>query len=153
MRSDIIDVYIVRRGPGGVEFLQLLRASDPLKNTWHPIMGHVEAGETAIQTAIRELGEEVGLAPRDPSLLGLWALEQVYPYYVAEIDCIVLSPRFAAEVVPAWEPRLNSEHSAARWVDDASAFMWPGQKRCVSEILAEIVPQHSLSRQSLRIRH
>lgn len=152
VRSDIVDVYIFRRALPGAEFLQLLRASEPLHGTWHPIMGHVEAGESAVQTALRELDEEVGLSPRDPDLLGLWALEQVHPYFVAAIDCIVLSPRLVAEVAPDWEPRLNTEHSAARWVSDASSFMWPGQRKAVEEVRTEIVDEGSPSGAAVRIR-
>lgn len=137
LRADIVDVYIFRRKRGALEFLQLLRASEPLIHTWHPVMGHVEKGETAVACAIRELGEEVGLHTDRTELLGLWALEQVHPYYVAEIDQIVLSPRFAAEVKPRWEPRLNDEHAKARWVkrsEVAKKFMWPGQVAACREI-------------------
>lgn len=135
IRSDIVDVYVFRRGLEGVEFLQLLRASEPLKGTWHPIMGHMEAEESAARTAVRETREEVGL---DVVATGMWALEQVHPYYVAAIDCIVLSPRFAVEAPAGWQPRLNGEHSAARWVRGTEEFMWPGQRAAVNEILAEI---------------
>lgn len=152
LRSDIVDVYIFRCAASKIDFLQLLRAGEPLKDTWHPIMGHVETGETAVQTAIRELQEEVGLTPQDPALRGCWSLEQVHPYYVAAIDCIVLSPRFAVEVAADWSPRLNREHSAARWVSDNSAFTWPGQKAAVDEIRTEIAPPDSAARQALRLR-
>lgn len=152
-----------------VEFLQLLRRGPPLDGTWHPIMGHAEPGETAVQAALRELHEEVGLqaipratpgfdapgtgrrAAPDAALLGVWALEQVFPYYVAAIDCIVLSPRFAAEVRPGWTPRLNTEHAAFRWTRDPADFMWPSQKRAIDQILAEIVADGSPARSALRV--
>ncbi len=172
VRTDIIDVYIFRRArrrpdpldpvqapppfdAPGIEFLQLLRAGAPLANTWHPIMGHIEPGETAAACALRELSEEVGLADDSPDLLGLWALEQIHPFFVAAIDAIVLSPRFAAEVPPTWEPTLNPEHTAARWVhqqDITTSFMWPGQWAACREILEHIVPKGSLSREALRLR-
>jgi len=162
MRADIVDVYVFRvpqNSAGAVEFLLLERAAEPLAGTWHPLMGHVESGETAPRTAIRELREEVGLGAGDGALLGLWALEQVHPYYVPELDCIVLSPRFAARVTPFWEPTLNHEHSDYRWVTalntdpDAALrqFLWPGQKNAVREILAEIVPADGAARERLAI--
>lgn len=141
----------IGRGSGGVQFLQLLRASDPLGQTWQPIMGHVESGETAVATAVRELREEVGLDVASPECVGLWALEQVHPFYIAAIDSIVMSPRFACEVPEGWTPRLNAEHTAWRWVGEARAFMWPGQKRCVEEILGEIVRGDSVARERLRV--
>ena len=165
VRADVVDVYVFRRTPGaGIEFLQLLRAKDPLGRTWQPIMGHVEPGETAVATALRELREEVGLEPTASVVGGFWALEQVWPFFIAAIDCVVLSPRFAAEVTAGWEPTLNTEHAAHRWVavsadpdhpDDRAAlerhFMWSGQRQAILEILREIVRPDSQSRERLRI--
>lgn len=149
LRSDIVDVYVFRQrsgsgtgaggGAGDVEFLQLLRSGPPLDRTWHPIMGHIEPGESAVRTALRELHEEVGLAAHAPVWRGMWALEQVHPYYIAAIDCIVMSPRFAVEVMVEWTPRLNGEHSSHRWTSADADFMWPGQKRAVEEIRREII--------------
>jgi dATP pyrophosphohydrolase len=144
LRTDIVDVYIFRRVSGGgdgnpaaVEFLQLLRSGDPMRGTWQPVMGHVERGETAVVCAIRELEEEVQLRGGDEHFIGLWALEQVHPYYIAAIDTIVHSPRFAAEVARGWQPTLNHEHEAHRWVPAWRAawmFMWPGQAAACKEI-------------------
>lgn len=150
VRTDIVDVYIFRRrGDGMVEFLLLERASEPLKGTWQPVMGHIERGERAVEAALRELREEVGLSRDDAAALGVWALEQTYPYFVPEIDCIVLSPRFAVEVSAEWRPRINAEHGGTKWVAVAaeataesaelSVFCWPGQKAAVGEILREVV--------------
>lgn len=150
VRTDIVDVFVFRRSAGGfVEFLLLERAGEPMKGTWQPVMGHVECGERAEETAKREMREEVGLARGDAPVMGFWALEQTYPYFVPQIDCIVLSPRFAVEVSPGWEPTLNSEHSGAKWARvsagatlesaEMGQFHWPGQKAAVGEILREIV--------------
>ncbi len=151
VRSDIVDVYVFRRIGETIEFLQLLRAGPPMDATWQPIMGHIEPGESAVRAAARELYEEVGLGAGDAALLGCWALEQVHPYFIAEIDCIVLSPRFAAEVRPDWTPRLNDEHSAYRWTARDEDYMWPGQKRALEEVRHEIVSPSSLARDRLRV--
>jgi dihydroneopterin triphosphate diphosphatase len=151
VRSDIVDVYVFRRIGETIEFLQLLRAGPPMDATWQPIMGHIEPGESAVRAAARELREEVGLGTPSDAPMGLWALEQVHPYFIAEIDCIVLSPRFAAEVRADWAPRLNDEHSAFRWTARDDDFMWPGQKRALEEIRREIVSPNSLARDRLRV--
>lgn len=166
IRTDVIDVYVFRRlapSPGEhheIELLQLLRAGAPMDRTWQPVMGHVEPGERAWEAALRELEEEVGLARADPALVGMWALEQVWPYYLADLDCIVVSPRFALEVAREWEPRINPEHSDARWIGAphhggqpaGEFFMWPGQKHAIRELLEEIVRTSATAHEHLRIR-
>ena len=154
IRSDIVDVYVFRRCEAGIEFLQLRRARPPMAGDWHPIMGHIEAGETAAACARRELAEEVGLTVGDPALAGFWQLEQVHPYFLAEIDAIVLSARFAAEVRRGWTPRLNDENEGERWVGEGAArdmFVWPGQKAAAAEIVAEIARPGSLAGARLRL--
>lgn len=136
-----------------VYFLQVLRSGPPLEKTWHPVMGHVEAGETSVQCAVREMREELGLEVHQA--IGIYALEQVHPFYIAHIDTIVMSPRFCVEVPPTWSPALNDEHAAFRWVRESdidALFMWPGQKSVCREILREIVRDESLSRAWLRVR-
>jgi 8-oxo-dGTP pyrophosphatase MutT (NUDIX family) len=161
IRADIIDVYVFRRWPtesaGRIEpyaeFLQIYRADGSVANTWQPVMGHIEKNETALAAAIRELSQEVGLS-KGPGLLGMWALEQVHPFFIAAEDAIVLSPRFAAEVAPAWEPRLNGEHSAHRWIAGHQAaryFMWPGQIGAIKEVLELVAKPGSVLDGVLRI--
>lgn len=142
LRTDLIDVYIFRRAPG-IEFLQLRRAQPPLEGSWQPVMGHANEGETATACAKREIHEETGLSAACPALLGLWPLQEVHPYFIASLDAVMLSPRFAVEVTPTWQPMLNEEHTAHRWIaadEVATAFMWPGQRKACAEILQTIMP-------------
>ena len=154
VRSDIVDVYLFREGGRGIEFLQLLRSREPMLGTWHPIMGHIEAGETASQTAKREMFEEVGLGFEEAALVEFFALEQVHPFYIARTDTIVMSPRFAGRVEGAWTPRLNHEHSAYRWVsieETAGTFVWPGQHAAIAEIRGHLLTA-SPAREMLRLK-
>jgi len=146
IRTDVVDVYVFRENESasavGVEFLQLLRNRSPLAATWQPLMGHIEAGETTLQCAQRELAEEIGLRAGDSDWKGLWALEQVHPYYLPTIDAVVMSPRFAARVAPDFSPTLNDEHSDFRWISADlvdECFFWPGQKKACREVIEEIV--------------
>ena len=78
-----------------------------------------------------------------------WALEGVHPYFLASLDAIVLSPRFAVEVSEGWSPRLNGEHDGFRWVNARRAerhFMWPGQIAAVRELVGSLVePAHVIA--------
>lgn len=158
IRADVVDVYIAREASaGGFEFLQALRAREPLRDTWHPVMGHCEAGESAVRCAIREMREEVGLgATAAPGAApSLWALEQVHPFFIATLDAVVLSPRFVALAPPGWEPALNAEHTDCRWVaerDTDRLFMWPGQRAACREALEILRDPCGATAQALRVR-
>lgn len=141
IKSDVVDVYVFRRVASGLEFLQCLRAAGEhggrLAETWQPLMGHVDGKETSVQTAERELREEVGLTRESKAYLGLWALNGVRPYYMHAREIMMLSACFAAEVAADWEPTLNEEHTAWRWIPLSEAgqkFMWPGQASAAREI-------------------
>jgi len=144
VRADIIDAYLFRRVARRIEVLQLRRATEPLKKTWQPVMGHVRTSETAVACLWRELREETGLTRRSDGFIGAWAMEHVYPYFMTELNAIVLSPRFAVEVSHGWIPRLNHEHDASRWVDARRpelTFMWPGQVHTVADIPRLLKPR------------
>lgn len=149
LRADVVDVYIVRGhrpaspAADSPQLLLLKRDKPPLLHTWHPVMGHIEPGERAWQAAAREALEETALDVWKPPCAGFFALEQVHPFYIASLDCLVLSPRFLALVDHPWEPTLNHEHSAARWVplDRAHQHLtWPGQRATLAEILHALTP-------------
>lgn len=158
--SSIIDIYLYRAReastlePHGVEFLQLLRARAPMSGSWHPIMGHIEKGETAVDAARRELLEEVGLAFDRPELLEFFALQEVHPFFIAGLDTIMLSPRFAGRVTRDWQPVLNDEHTALRWVPLNTAFdhfLWRGQLASIREIESTIL-NPSPARELIRLK-
>ncbi|MEM0982334.1 MAG: NUDIX domain-containing protein [Planctomycetota bacterium] len=145
-----MDGYVLRGG-ATPELLQMRRTGVVLNQTWQPVMGHVEDGESSIDCLWRELSEECSLDRK--VVVGAWALEQVHPYYLAVRDEIVMSPRFLVEVESGWEPVLNHEHDAHRWVplaDAEASFMWPGQHGVIAEIRGLRSPG-SLSEQALRI--
>lgn len=155
IRSDLVEGFVFRRVlPAGIELLQLRRsrAASISPQTWQPVFGHIEPGETAWEAIARELHEETGLTP--DARLGLWQLEQVYPFFVARLNTIYLAPRFAIEVASDWTPALNAEHDASRWVSAAEsirAFSWPGQRLAIGELLGELSDRARAANSPLRL--
>lgn len=138
VRADHVDVYVFRRRDSAVEFLILKRRpSSRLGGLWQAVTGRIEAGETAAQAALRELREETGLRP-----LALWQLEFVNTFFLARIDRVSMCPGFAAEVPSDADVTLCAEHTEFRWVryDEAvRAFVWPGPRRALREIVDGIL--------------
>lgn len=134
----MICVYVFRHREHGSEFLLLLRSPERyMGGTWQPVTGGVEAGETAWQAALREMGEETGLTP-----LRFYQADGVETFYVARTDTVHQCPVFAAEVPGDAEVVLNPENTQADWVhvdQIAGRLLWPGQRRSVAEIVQEIV--------------
>lgn len=157
VRTDIVEVYVFRRSPPGhtrsLQVLQLRRATGPLADTWQPVMGHIRQAESAAHAAWRELAEETALAHSN-AILGMWQLEEPSQYFLYHDDAIMLSPGFAIEIKPDIDPVLNHEHHAHRWVGRAQAdraFLWPGQRHAVRQIVRDILEPASPVAHILRI--
>jgi dATP pyrophosphohydrolase len=148
--SDIVDVFIYRKRVSGAQYLLMRRhAGSRLAGTWHGVHGHIEAGETAADAAIRETREETGLVPR------VWhQLESVNTFFMAARDEIHLCAGFAACVGEEAEPVLNHEHDDYVWLDLDSAcerVHWPGEGRALRQIHELILPGNAHAK-TLRIR-
>ncbi|MCL4197473.1 MAG: NUDIX domain-containing protein [Phycisphaerales bacterium] len=154
LRTDLVEAFIFRRRGGGVEILQMRRreGAGHAASTWQPVFGHARPGETAFDAARREVAEETGLYGAD--CRGWWQLEQVRPFFVAGANAVFLAPRFVVEAGAEWEPALNHEHVAHRWVALShahDAFLWPGQREAIREFAHEVLDPGSASAALLRL--
>lgn len=132
VRNTMVSVLALR-GMGAATCMLLARRADAyLDGAWSYIAGHVEAGETGWQAALRELREETALQPES-----FWATSYCESFYLAQSDSIELVPAFVARIADDAQVRLNGEHSAFRWVtlDEAAALLPFGSQR---DLLAHV---------------
>ena len=138
IRVNFIDAYLLRPGGSGLEVLVLRRASGGRSpGSWETVHGHIEAGETPVQAALRELREETGLEPAR-----LYNVSRVEAFYRHQTNEIVLIPVFAGMVDARAAVRHSAEHDRAEWLTPAEAvarFSWPRERRALDDVLSILV--------------
>jgi 8-oxo-dGTP diphosphatase len=116
-RAFSVAVYARRGGPGG----RVLVIHHRRLGTWLPIGGELEPGETPLEAAVRELGEESGLEGRFSVLRG--ACDGVpagflgYEEHMAGNKGLHMNFVFVADIETEAAIVPNHEFSEFRWVD------------------------------------
>lgn len=125
--SDIVDAYVFRKSRRRVQFLVLRRRDDVvLGSIWQSIHGKIGPGETAVDTAVREVSEHTGLEPHR-----IYSADYINQFYDHKSDTIVLAPSFAVLVGPNDEPTLSPEYGDYAWCDleeTVARLPWSGQR-------------------------
>lgn len=137
VRCSMVSVLALRGRAARTRILLVRRAGAYLNGAWSYIAGHVEAGETGWQAALRELREETGLIPGELYAMGF--CEQVY---FAPDDRIEIIPAFVARIAEDARVRLNAEHSAYRWLAPATAarrFPFGSQRDLLAHVRREFI--------------
>jgi dihydroneopterin triphosphate diphosphatase len=129
----IVDVYPVRHAGGGLEVLVLRRRQGTrCTGAWEAVHGHIEAGESPIVAARRELQEETGLSAER-----WYNLSRVEAFYQHRLDEVAMVPVFVALIAGDHGIVLSPEHDGSEWLDFAAAatrFAWPRERRALDDI-------------------
>ena len=128
----VVDCYVYRHTNDGIRFLLMKRNLNKMyEHLWQGVAGKIESGETASETAIRELKEETGLNP-----INMFVADHVSRFYETHGDRINLVPVFGIEV-DSDEVNLSEEHIDCKWVsiDEAlDRLIWNGQKKGIQTV-------------------
>jgi 8-oxo-dGTP pyrophosphatase MutT (NUDIX family) len=140
-RPEIVAVWIYRipdpDRPGTLEILLIRRAPGrELAGLWQCVTGSIEPGERIALAALRELGEETGIA--GGAIEAFYDLDLVIPFHWPNADAVLSEVAFAVRVASGTEPILSAEHDALRWVDPAEAArltVWPSYRDSIERIV------------------
>jgi dATP pyrophosphohydrolase len=130
-RPDAVGVVVLRGNGGATRIVLLRRSRGAFAGAWTIVMGGLETGERAPDTARREVREETGL--RVSALYTAGALDS---FYDPVKDRIVMVPFFVARVEDG-EVRTDVAHDQHRWVtfEEADAMLtFAAQRRLLAEV-------------------
>jgi dATP pyrophosphohydrolase len=122
---------VLRGGGEAARVLLLHRARGAFAGAWTIVMGGVEAGERATDTARREVLEEAGLR-----VTALYTAGELDSFYDPVKDRIVSVPFFVARVEDG-DVRTDGAHDDSRWATFAEAdeaLTFAAQRRLLVEV-------------------
>ncbi len=140
--STMIEAHIFRIKKNRIEFLLLKRSEkETYPGLWQMISGSIHKGETAYQTALREIFEETNIKPQR-----LWVLPHINSFYSPKQNHISVLPVFAAQVKFDSKIKLSDEHTEFGWFTKEKAkkkLAWVGQRKSVDLINEYFTKQKS----------
>ena len=131
LRPDAVAVVVLRGEGDATRVLLLRRARGAFVDAWTVVMGGIEGGERAPETARREVHEETGL-----DVTVLFTAGELDAFYDPVRDRIVVVPFFVARVEEG-EVRVDAAHDAHRWATFAEAeelLTFAAQRRVLPEV-------------------
>ncbi|GEL06220.1 NUDIX domain-containing protein [Rummeliibacillus stabekisii] len=106
-----IAVVLLKKFGEEYKVLLLKRATSILKDAWCYIGGSIEEGESAWQSAFREIEEETGITE-----VLLYTSNKLDQFYSPYENYIYMAPVFVGYVNDDQKVNLNYEHSEYKWL-------------------------------------
>ena len=97
--------------------LQRTKNSKLYPNVWQVVTGKMKKGETAIDTALREVVEEINVKPKK-----FWSIPYITTFYDPKRDIINISPVFGAIIGKNDKVKLSKEHQSFKWLNFTETY-------------------------------
>ena len=136
LRARGVIAFVVAETGEAARVLLLKRKTAPV-GAWCPVSGRIEAGETAWQTALREIGEETGL--REGALYTTGVTDS---FYDVQANTVELMPVFLFMIARRTTVTLDSAQSEHAWLDVDAALAqltFAGHKMALEAIRRDFI--------------
>jgi 8-oxo-dGTP pyrophosphatase MutT (NUDIX family) len=137
LRPDLVACWLYRvTGDGQLEILLIHRAPGRMyPGLWQCVTGRLEAGETIVAGALREVAEETGMGPA--AIEALFETDIVNWFHEVAVDGLMSEAVFAARLRPDAAITISDEHDDLRWLTPAEAHelvTWPSYHRAIEQL-------------------
>jgi 8-oxo-dGTP pyrophosphatase MutT (NUDIX family) len=136
LRPDLVACWIYRLAGERLEILLIRRAPGRMyAGLWQCVTGRLEAGETIIAGALREVAEETGIGAAD--IEAFFETDIVNWFHEATVDGMWSEVVFAARVRAGAVAVISDEHDDLRWALPAEAHhlvLWPSYHRAIDQL-------------------
>jgi len=130
-------IAFVIAGSGDDARVLLLKRKTPPVGAWCPVSGRIESSEIAWQTALREIGEETGIAGG-----ALFTTGVVDSFYDPAANTIELMPVFVLLIQQETPVTLDHSQSEHAWLDGGAAqerLTFAGHRRALLTICHDFI--------------
>ena len=115
--KEVATAFLQRASDGKILMLRRSQEVGSYRGMWAGVSGHVEQGETPLETALKEIGEETGIPAESLELLREGGQMKVVDN-VSGITWLVHTFLFLS--THAGEVELDWEHEEYRWIEPAA---------------------------------
>jgi dATP pyrophosphohydrolase len=130
-------IGFVVAGTGPDARILLLKRTKPPVGAWCPVTGRIEVGESAWQTALREVGEETGLGDG-----ALYTTGVIDSFHSPVSNTIELLPVFLFMIAQEKPVTIDDSQSEYAWLDVDTALVrltFAGHKTALETIRRDFI--------------